>query len=84
MNFCHGYGSGATPQQAQAVLHAALEADRQDRLANGGQTPRQDWGRIVDAFRWDEVAARTAGLYRAVSREGGGPSGKEDCREEGR
>lgn len=26
MNFCHGYGSGATPQQAQAVLHAALEA----------------------------------------------------------
>lgn len=26
MNFSHGYGSGATPQQAQAVLHAALEA----------------------------------------------------------
>jgi len=74
---------GDVPALARA-LHAALEADRQDRLANGGQTPRQDWGGIVDAFRWDEVAARTAGLYRAVSREGGGPSGKDDCREEGR
>ncbi|GMM61968.1 glycosyltransferase family 4 protein [Novosphingobium pituita] len=77
---------GDVPALAEA-LRAALEADRQDRLAGGadsGRSPRQDWGRIVDAFRWDEVAARTAGLYRAVSREGGGPSGKEDCREEGR